>query len=100
MKPLKSFLNKHPPNRRTSKLKEFEDEIRQLYNSGYQIQQIQQFLEGQKIETSCRNIYYFLENSKSVKNFSLRNPQETQTGEIDENEEIDFKNFRKLMKKT
>ena len=76
MKPLDTFLNKHPPNRRQSKLQPFHNEIVFLYDNGYQIEQIQQWLLTQKVEVKKITIYKFLEKIK-VKNFSLQNLQKS-----------------------
>jgi len=74
MKPLDSFIHKHPPNRRQSKLKPFKNEIVYLYENGYQVEQIQDFLMSQKVKITTAGIYKFLENIK-VKNFSFKTPK-------------------------
>lgn len=66
MKSLDDFLKNETPKRKVSKLKELENEIVQLYNQGYQVEQIQKFLVENEKKCSLRNIYYFLERKKSA----------------------------------
>ncbi len=60
MKTLENFLLKHPPNRRISKLKKYEKEIRKLYDENYKVEQIQEFLNLKDIEVTIDAIYRFL----------------------------------------
>lgn len=104
MKTLVGFMKKNKPEKRISKLKNFKNEIFELFNQGFRVEQIQEFLAENEINSSARNIYYFLKNnSKEVKNFSLQtlssdgtenNLGKEQEGEDDE---INFKNFRKIL---
>ncbi len=65
MKSLEDFVSKNEPQRRTSKLKELENEIVQLYQNGYRVEQILEFLKNNKIKTSKRNLYKFLQKHKN-----------------------------------
>ena len=113
MKPLESFLNEHPPNRRQSLLQPFQDEIVHLYDNGYQVEQIQQWLETQKIKIKKVTIYKFLEKIK-VKNFSFQTPeksknqgetsnsfqkQQEQENESEPTEVPSFQELKNLLKK-
>lgn len=73
MKPLEKFKSREPPKRRTSRLKKYETEILQLYNEGYQVEQIQEFLSLHGIKVSVRAINKFKQNL-STKNSSLQTP--------------------------
>lgn len=65
MKSLEDFLKNETPKRKVSKLKELENEIVQLYNQGYQVEQIQKFLSENKISTERSNVYKFLKKTKN-----------------------------------
>lgn len=99
MKKLESFKNSSPPKRRTSKLLKFKNEIFQLYNDGYQVQQIQDFLKMNNVETSIQNLYYFLKHQ--AKNFSIKTQKDV--GEADQNpnsvEGLSINDLRKRFKK-
>ena len=73
MKTLDDFCNKHPPNRRVSKLKQFQNEILELYDKDYQVEQIQEWLKTKGISVSVDAINKFKRNLKS-KNSFLQNP--------------------------
>ena len=77
MKTLEDFMHKHPPNRRQSKLKPFEDEILQMYEAGYQVEQIQEWLAQNDVNVSVRAINKFKQNLNS-KNSSLKTSQKTE----------------------
>ena len=81
MKTLEDFMHKHPPNRRQSKLKPFQDEILQMYEAGYKVEQIQEWLAQNKITVSVRAINKFKQNLNS-KNSSLENPQKIKKTEV------------------
>ena len=81
MKTLEDFMHKYPPNRRQSKLKPFEDEILQMYESGYKVEQIQEWLFQNQVTVSVRAINKFKQNLNS-KNSSLKNPQKTKKSEV------------------
>jgi hypothetical protein len=62
MKPLEKFKATSPPKRRVSRLKKYTDEILELYNNGYQVEQIQEFLRAQGIIVSVDAINKFKRN--------------------------------------
>ena len=66
MKTLEQFCKQNEPKRRTSKLDAYYDEITELYNRGYQIEQIQDFLKSQKIDISVRGIRKYLKSRKTI----------------------------------
>jgi len=76
MKTLDSFTKKIKPNRRKSKLVKFEKEIHKLYQSGYRVEQIQNFLNKNGIQVSSSYIWRFLKLNKNlnIKSFSLQTP--------------------------
>jgi len=76
MKTLESFTKKNKPKRRTSKLKKFENEIRELYKKEYRVEQIQEFLEKNGIKVARSYLYEFLKLNKtlSTEKFSFKNP--------------------------
>ncbi|MDD3855997.1 hypothetical protein, partial [Sulfurimonas sp.] len=73
MKKLESFKAQSPPKRRVSRLKKFETEILQLYNEGYQVEQIQEFLAANGVKVTIDAINKFKRNL-SIKNSSLKTP--------------------------
>lgn len=73
MKELVDFKQQSPPRRRTSRLKNFKNEILELYNEGYRIEQIQEFLAQNNIHVTVDAINKFKRNLKT-KNFTLKNP--------------------------
>lgn len=86
MKVLDDFKKHSPPKRRVSKLKSFKQEILELYNEGYRVEQIQEYLLTHKVITSRAWLYKFIKQNLNNQNFSLKTPQkniETQvkTGE-------------------
>ena len=89
MKTLEDFMHKHPPNRRQSKLKPHKDEILQMYESGYKVEQIQEWLSQNQVTVSVRAINKFKQNLNS-KNSSLKKPQKTKKPEI-KKEDIEHK---------
>jgi len=66
MKTLEQWCKGNDPKRRKSKLDDYYTEVMQLYNQGYQIEQIQAFLNSQKIEVSVRYIRKYLKNKKTT----------------------------------
>lgn len=66
MKKLESFKAQSPPKRRVSRLKKFETEILQLYNDGYQVEQIQDFLSQNGVNVSVRAINKFKQNLSKI----------------------------------
>ena len=62
MKTLDSFHGQSPPKRRVSRLKKYKTEILQLYDEGYQVEQIQEFLASNGIKVSVRAINKFKQN--------------------------------------
>ena len=100
MKDLDDFVKNNSPNRRKSKLEPFREAIYKLYNDGYQVEQILQFLQKNNVQTSKQNLYKFL---KGQKNSSIKNPV---VGEADHNlnltkndDEITLSDLRKRFKK-
>lgn len=92
MKTLEDFMHKHPPNRRQSKLKPFQHEILEMYNQGYKVEQIQEWLKLNKITVSVRAINKFKQNLNS-KNSSLKNPKKIKKTEV-KKEDIEHKATR------
>ena len=72
MKPLEKFKSREPPKRRVQKLEKIKEEVADLYNSGYQAEQIQEFAKSQKIEVSLSTVKRFLRKLKASK-ISLTN---------------------------
>ncbi len=107
MKVLDDFKKHSPPKRRVSKLKSFKQEILELYNEGYRVEQIQEYLLTHKVTTSKAWLYKFIKQNLNSQNFSLKTPQkniETQvkTGEKaiflkqNDNEEPAVPSFQEL----
>jgi len=90
MKKLEDFMNRHPPNRRQSQLKPYENEIFRMYDLGYQVEQIQEWLAQNNINVSVRAINKFKQNL-SKKNSSLKNPQKNQNQGQKQQEEVEHK---------
>jgi DNA-binding transcriptional MerR regulator len=89
MKTLESFLKNRKPDRRSSNLKEFENEINQLYETGFKIETIQEFLKanGVKKGISQRNIYKFISKNPAATPVaaSAKKPDYIKNNEIEEN---------------
>lgn len=66
MKNLDQWCKSNQPQRRQSKLDNFQEAILKLYAEGYQIEQIQEFLRSQKIDVSVRYIRKYLKNKKTI----------------------------------
>ena len=66
MKTLDSFMKKVEPKRRVSKLKKFENEIFELYDNGYRVSQIKDFLFENGIKISKQRIWAFLAKRDKV----------------------------------
>lgn len=60
MKTLEQFCKQNKPKRRQHKLEAFKDEILQLYNESYTIEQIQAYLETQRITASRSHVYSYI----------------------------------------
>ena len=85
MKTLEQFCKQNEPKRRMSKLDPYYDEITELYDRGYQIEQIQDFLKSQKVNVSQSNLYKFLsknQNKKSVKKKQSGASKELKEGDL------------------
>lgn len=85
MKTLEQFCKTNDPNRRKSRLDAYHDEITELYDRGYQIEQIQDFLKSQKVNVSQSNLYKFLsknQNKKSVKKKQSGASKELKEGDL------------------
>ena len=67
MKTLEDFTKKQSPKRRKSKLNEYGKEIKELYDLGYRVTQIREFLGENGIDITERAIFYFL-SKKDVNN--------------------------------
>lgn len=78
MKKLESFKAQSPPKRRVSRLKKFETEILQLYNEGYQVEQIQEFLAANGVKVTIDAINKFKRNL-SIKTPSSEAAQKSKT---------------------
>lgn len=74
MKTLEKFKANSPPKRRVPKLDKIKEEIIDLYQSGYQAEQIQEFAILEKIDVSVRTVKRYLSKLKASK-FSLTNPK-------------------------
>lgn len=71
MKELEDFCNKNTPDRRTSRLKPFEEQILHLYDKGYKVETIQEWLKDKKnVDVTVDAINKFKRNL-SKKNFSI-----------------------------
>lgn len=66
MKNLDQWCKSNQPQRRQSKLDNFQEAILKLYAEGYQIEQIQEFLRSQKIDVSVRYIRKYLKSKKTI----------------------------------
>ena len=64
------FKKTNKPAKRTSALKSYKDEILKLYDDNYSVTQIQEFLKTNGVETTGRNIYYFIKKEKETNNES------------------------------
>lgn len=62
MKKLESFKAQSPPKRRVSRLKKYEKEILELYDDGYRVEQIQDFLRQNGINVTVDAINKFKRN--------------------------------------
>lgn len=69
MKDLGDFKQQGPPTRRTSKMKNFRNEILELYSEGYRVEQIQDFLSQNGINVTVDGINRFKRNL-STQNFA------------------------------
>jgi len=105
MKTLENFVKKVEPKRRVSKLAKFEKEIHELYQQGYKVEQIQEFLESNGIKASARGIRWFLKLNKtlSTKKFYFKNPaapaikNENET-KSQKRDSISFQQIKELVK--
>lgn len=66
METLQQWCKQNEPKRRMSKLDPYYDEITELYDRGYQIEQIRDFLKSQKIDISVRGIRKYLKSRKTI----------------------------------
>lgn len=84
MKPLEKFKSREPPKRRVPKLDKIKLEVYDLYQSGYQSEQIQEFAKLQNIEVSLSTVKRYLSKLKASK-FSLTDssakPTKSKNGE-------------------
>lgn len=86
MKTLENFKKLNEPKRRISRLKKFEKEIIELYESNYQVEQIQIFLRNQGVKITVDGINKFKRNL-SIKNSSLKTPKISKNSEEVKNSE-------------
>jgi len=104
MKTLESFTKKNKPQRRTSKLRKFENEIRELYKKGYRVEQIKEFLETRGVKITTRHIWNFLKLNKilSTEKFSFKNPvapkNKNETILNEDGEELNFLKLKEIVK--
>lgn len=82
MKKLDDFMKGNVPNRKVSKLQKFQTEVLILYEQGYRIEQILDFLKQQKIHCSKSNLYFFL--SKNKKGSAANSSGEVKNSKIKE----------------
>jgi len=61
---IEKFAEKNKPAKRKSVLKSYRDEILKLFEDDYSVNQIQDFLKTNGVETTKRNIYYFIKKEK------------------------------------
>lgn len=73
MKTLEQFCKQNKPKRRKNKLEKYSQEIKQLYSEHYTIEQIQDFLAGQGVNTSQRYIYAYLSLNANKNNRNSMN---------------------------
>ena len=73
MKPLEKFKANSPPKRRVPQLLSIKDEVLDLYNSGYQVEQIQEFAKSQNINVSLSTVKRFLNKLKASSKLSFTN---------------------------
>lgn len=73
MKSLEKFKSREPPKRRVAKLEKIKNEVIDLYQSGYSVEQIHEFAKLEKIEVSISSVKRFLSKLKAS-NFSPTNP--------------------------
>lgn len=73
MKTLEKFKANSPPKRRVPKLHKIKEEVADLYQSGYQVEQIQEFAKLEKIEVSLRTVSRYLSKLKVSAKNSLTN---------------------------
>jgi hypothetical protein len=88
MKTLEQFKKKYQPDKRVSQLENFRDEIFELYEENYTIEQIKEFLKIQGVIASQSNLYKFLTTNKEEKK-SEKKPKVAQKNEpkkVDEEE--------------
>lgn len=102
MKILEDFKSREPPLKRVSKLNKFQNEVIELYGLDYTVEQIQDFLNSQKIKISTRRIYQFIKSKKNLsnQNFPLQTPDRIAVAKkSDEQEdEINLQNLRNILK--
>lgn len=72
MKALEKFKAQSPPKRRVSKIQNFKNEVLELYNDNYSIEQIQDFLLQNDVKISTRRIYQFLKQNLNSQNSFLQ----------------------------
>jgi alanyl-tRNA synthetase len=66
VKTLEKFMAQSPPDRRTSKLKKYQNEILELYDRGYRVETVQEFLKAQGVNVSVRAINKFKQNLRKT----------------------------------
>ena len=107
MKVLDSFMKKNAPMRRKSQLVDFREDILTLYENNYRVEQIQEFLEKVGVETTKRNIYYFLQKCTKTNNAGGKTKQKSENKETNDNndtevqnedEEVTLTSMRRIMK--
>lgn len=60
MKTLEKFKSKNLPEKRVSQLENFRDEIFELYEENYTVEQIVDFLQMQNVHVTVWGLYKFL----------------------------------------
>ena len=107
MKTLDDFCKKNNPKKRVSNLHKFKDEILDLYDKNYQVEQIQEYLKHKKINISTSAIYKFIQKNtqgeQATKNFSLKNLKKqkvvskVETEDQQEQETVSFQNLKEIL---
>lgn len=85
MKTLEQFKKKYQPDKRVSQLENFRDEIFELYEENYTIEQIKEFLKIQGVIASQSNLYKFLTTNKEDKKSKTKVAQKNEPIKMTEN---------------
>lgn len=89
MKTLDSFRGQSPPKRRVSRLKKFETEILQLYDEGYQVEQIQEFLLQNGVKVTVDAINKFKRNLSKTFPYKPSSSGAAQNSKIEKTQNVE-----------